>query len=271
MPLSFSQLSLYQRCPKQYEFANVKKLPRSISAGESFGSSMHNALARFGKQELLVTRYALREAQVAMFAEEQKAPCTTLNDVIDYWHQSFIVQGYDSKKDMEAARSRGETIITQFYEWWSTRERQVLAIEKGFKLSLDGGLELSGRFDRVEQVGGGLHVIDYKTSGVRTQEEVDNDLQLSVYALACDEVFGQPCVSLSFLFLREDGITEVVTKRSAQELKEAVDQIASTEEGIVQKLFDPTPSVQICTHCPYKNVCSAAWTTSPPVPLSSAK
>ncbi|MDA1209280.1 MAG: PD-(D/E)XK nuclease family protein [bacterium] len=263
MPLSFSQLSLYQRCPKQYEFANIKKLPRSISAGESFGSSMHNALARFGKRELGVGNRETGVGQIALF-EDVSDPLLptpeslTLSLLTEYWHQSFIVQGYDSKKDMEAARSRGEEIITLFYDWWRTTNREVVAIEKGFRLQLSDGPELSGRFDRVEQVEGGLHVIDYKTSAVRPQEEVDVDLQLSVYALACDEVFGQPCVSLSFLFLREDGITDVVTHRTKKALQDDTNQIQTAEEGISQKIFDPTPSRQICMHCPYKNVCSAA-------------
>ena len=52
MALSYSQLRRYRTCPRQYEFSNIKKVPWGISEGESFGSSVHNALKKWGEAEM---------------------------------------------------------------------------------------------------------------------------------------------------------------------------------------------------------------------------
>ena len=136
MPLSFSQLHLYQTCPRQFEFAHIKKIPRSISAGESFGSSVHNAFARFGKEEIENGRLKMEDDQLALFSEPDatlNSQLSTLN-LTELWHQSFITQGYKTKEDVDRARKKGEVLMQHFFDWWSTEEREVLAIEKGFRL-----------------------------------------------------------------------------------------------------------------------------------------
>ncbi len=265
MPFSFSQLSLYRSCPRQYEFANIKKLPRGISAGESFGSSVHNTLSKWGKLEMGVGSRALDDSnQLTLFSSDEsdsKPPTPDAQILSDLWHQSFIVEGYASKEDADAARVRGESITEKYFEWWSTCEREVVAIEKGFSIPITNNqspITITGRFDRIERTDSGIIVIDYKTSKTRTQQEVDTDLQLSIYALAVEETFGEPCSKLMLLFLRDDGITETYTKRSAVQLEEAKKQIALFAEGIESKEFAPTPGESVCKHCSYRGVCDAS-------------
>ncbi|OGJ61050.1 hypothetical protein A3C37_03225 [Candidatus Peribacteria bacterium RIFCSPHIGHO2_02_FULL_53_20] len=40
MPLSFTQLASYRRCPRQYEYCTIKKIPKGISLGAAFGALM---------------------------------------------------------------------------------------------------------------------------------------------------------------------------------------------------------------------------------------
>ncbi len=268
MPRSFSQLQSYQNCPRQYEFAYIKKVPRGhISAGESFGSSMHNCLKKWGEIEMQNAKCKMDNNgskngnQLEMFEEEKISTSEELSVqlLIDLWRGSFIVEGYETRIEADMAMLKGEKILRMYYEWWKQSEHKIVAVEKGFKLEIDGA-ELAGRFDRVEFFGDGVKVIDYKTSVVRTQEFVDADLQLSVYALACEEVFHLPCTVLSFLFLREDGIFEVETHRNENQLQDAIAQIHSVNEYVESRNFRPTPSRGTCRKCPYKNVCDVAAT-----------
>ena len=271
MPYSFSQLNTYRTCPRQYEFANVKKISRSISAGESFGSSVHNTLSKWGKLEIgLGSRGLGLGNQLALFQSvEEESPLPLSFDTLSrLWHQSFIFQGYASKVDGDKARAKGEVLMQHFFEWWIEKEREVLAVERGFRLkegkdskdSKDSqDLIIAGRFDRVEEDSGSSNVIDFKTGGLRTQEEVDADLQLSIYALAAEQEFDMPCTKLTLMFLHEDGITEVHTSRSDGRLAEAMQQIDTLGGGIEDAQFDPTPSLGACGRCPYKGVCDAAF------------
>ncbi|MBU2214100.1 PD-(D/E)XK nuclease family protein [Patescibacteria group bacterium] len=273
MPLSYSQLSTYRRCPRQYEYATIKKIPRSISEAESFGSSVHNALKKWGEIEKRKTengKWKTAERQLGMFDGEKMDDdqLLTLDTLLSLWHQSFIVDTYSSRVEADFARKRGEQLMQEFFQWWSGEVREVVAVEKSFSLSFDGSV-LKGRFDRVEAGGNHVRIIDFKTSSPRSQDEVDADLQLSIYALAVEEVFGKPCTELMFLFLSDEGVIERSTTRSESQLKDARKQIQVLEGRIEEKDFHPTPSAGVCRCCPYKGVCDVAAITSTPSPSST--
>lgn len=229
-----------------------------MSAGESFGSSVHNTLKKWGDREVSNNQQPIQNGQISLFTEEvpEKQPLT-LEALIELWHQSFIVQGYDSRHDADTARQRGEHILKQYYEYWQQQASEPVAVERGFTITI-GNHALSGRFDRVERTQHGIHVIDFKTGKPRPQAEVDADLQLSIYALAVQEVFGEPCAGLSLLFLRETGIEEQSTIRSSEQLTVAAEYIASLSDAISLGDFTPTPGAEVCGRCPYKNICSAS-------------
>ncbi len=264
MPLSYSQLQTYRRCPRQYEYAYVKKLPAPLSAGESFGSSIHNTLKKWGELELMESS-ALRvdsTNQLALFIEKNDQPVTrnalTEETLLRLWHQSFIVEGYATRVEADFQRSIGENILRDFFAWWSTEPHEVVVIEKGFTCTLEGGETLSGRFDRVERTEHGLRIIDFKTGDPRPQESVDADLQLSIYALAARDLWEEPVEELVFLFLNRDGITALSTTRNASQLHDAAKSIRVLAERITEKDFRPTPALEKCRRCPYRRVCDVA-------------
>jgi len=266
MPLSYSQLRLYQSCPRQYEFSVIKKLPRGISIAESFGSSVHNTLKRWGELEEVESdnNWQLADSQLAMFDQKREANSQklTANCLKDLWHKSFIIDTYESRIEADFHRQRGEEIMRKFYEWWSSEKRQVIGIETGFKIDV-GGIVVSGRIDRIEKLGRGmedveLKVLDYKTTLPRTQEEVDADLQLSVYAMAVKELYGEYPSELVMLYLNDDGVTEIKTERSKNQLQDAVKQISLVSAHVKEGEFKPRPSASTCKRCSYKGVCDVA-------------
>ena len=206
----------------------------------------------------------VEKGQLALFLEEeeQKTAPLTIETLLDLWHRSFIIEGYASKTDADNARVRGEKLMRHFFTWWSVHQRDVVAIEQGFTVTLPGSTEYSirGRFDRIEKDKDteGLHVIDFKTGSLRTQEETDADLQLSMYAIAAEQIFAMPCTRLTLLFLREDGVEEVHTTRSEDHKHKASKNIHVLATGIDDRDFAPTPSKKKCTHCPYRGICDAA-------------
>ncbi len=240
----------------------MKKLSRPISEGEAFGSSVHNALKKWGELEKQVTSCELRvtSSQQALFASDDhqvKAPKLTFEKLLECWHSSFIVDGFPTRLEADFARKRGEQLMEHFFEWWQKEPRNVKTIETGFAIQIDG-MEVKGRFDRIEEIEGGLRVIDFKTSKPQSQDSVDADLQLSLYAMAVEHEFGQPCRELILLFLSEEGIVERQTGRSPSQLIDARTQIQAIRNRIDEGDFHPTPSIEKCRSCPYRNVCDVA-------------
>ncbi len=244
---------------------SVKKVPRRISDGESFGSSIHNTLRRWGELEMLCQATTPLKNQLKLFAEHEqesvKQRPLELNTLLTMFRECFIAEGYENRAAMDNALMRGEKLMQTFFVWWKKEERTVITIESGFKLNIERenatALVLSGRYDRIERTEKGLWIIDYKTSEPRSQESVDSDLQLSIYALAAEQEWKQPIDRLSLLFLREAGVTELSTTRNASELQNAVTAIRLLNSGIEAKDFTATPMREKCAYCPYREMCPA--------------
>jgi len=118
---------------------------------------------------------------------------------------------------------------------------------------------ITGRFDRVEELPDGtLRIIDFKTSRIRNQSEVDQDLQLSVYALAGREELKKEVSQLTMLFLVDESLTEVVTRRGEGELNTAAKTIELLSERVLSGDYTPTPSKEKCRGCPYRRICDAS-------------
>jgi len=270
MSLSYSQLRLYRTCPRQYEYAVVKKLPRPITPAESFGSSVHNALKKWGETE--IRGQIPEDSQQSLFGKtdgSDKLSPESLHLISglyplksdrlrDLWHQTFSPEVFATRMEADLARQRGERLMEHFYQWWNKQSRTVLAVEKGFSLAMDG-LTLTGRFDRVENTDDGVHVIDFKTFRPPTPApNIDADLQLSIYAIAAEQEFDKPCTALTFLFLEEEKYTEHTTQRTPGQLADAHKQILSLHNMIGERDFHPTPAAEKCKRCPYRNVCEAS-------------
>lgn len=265
MPLSYSQLQTYRRCPKQYEFAAVKKVPRAVSPGESFGTSIHNTLKKWGELELALrreTRGAARD-QLTLLSEQnthESERSLQLTTLLTLWRESFVAEGYASRAEQDARILQGEAALTHFFAWWKQEERTVLGIETSFRITvpgMPGNTELSGRIDRIERTPKGLRITDFKSSTPCTQHEADNDLQLSLYAVAAMEKWGEEVTELTLLYLGEEQIVERKTIRTIGQRKDALIAVRTLAERILSGDYRPTPSVATCRGCPYRFICGA--------------
>lgn len=236
---------------------------------------MHNALKRWGEAELGLgvglggrkKKDGTREDQLGLFIPEERPQTGLLTEekLLEIWHQSFVFNTFPTQFEADFARRRGEGLMRQFFLWWSQAPHSVLAVEKSFTLEIDG-MHIAGRLDRVERTEQGVRIVDYKTTAPCTQEEADADLQLSLYALAAEQLFekpfdsaqGKPCTELLLLFLSDEGVVERSTMRSVSQLKDARTQLKLIRERIWAKDFRPTPSVHACKRCPYRGVCDVA-------------
>ncbi len=81
-----------------------------------------------------------------------------------------------------------------------------------------------------------MAIIDYKTGKARDQEDADESLQLSLYAIAAKEKWGYTVGALSFYNLEEN--VPVITTRTETQLLGARARVEDAAQGIAEGKFD---------------------------------
>lgn len=255
MQLSFSHVYTYKVCPKRYHYRFVEGVPEGLSQSASLGTSMHNALYRFVQamwgDRLWKTLEEPLKAQVTLFEEPtpQVPPLPKLLEMLD---EAWIKAGYADAAAMYAAKEKAIALLRHWYAHHSEELRHTVAVELPFKYPLDGFV-LSGRFDRIDKQGDDYFVVDYKSGMLRSQESVDGDLQLGLYALVLQEKLSLDRVRLALYFLKDDVQRETVRDRQSSVATKAT--IFAAGESIKRGEWSATPSEAACTYCPYKRIC----------------
>jgi DNA helicase-2/ATP-dependent DNA helicase PcrA len=236
--LSFSRINTFETCPLKYKFRYLYSLPEPLSHAASFGSSVHNALNSF-------------------YQRLKDGHDVSLELLRELYDKHWIPLGYDGRAHQNARKKKGWEILEQFFESNSAPWVIPKALEKPFTLKTEKGLVISGRIDRIDNRSDGtVAVIDYKTGRLKDQKYVDQDLQLSIYALACEEIYKYKVSELSLYYLESDEI--ITTHRSPEQLKQTKEDLDSIAQTIQSSNFGATPSPHICGYCDYKLLCDKA-------------
>jgi DNA helicase-2/ATP-dependent DNA helicase PcrA len=127
-------------------------------------------------------------------------------------------------------------------------------------------LKIGGKIDRVDQTpDGGIEIIDYKTGAkVPSQKDIDEDLQMSFYALAASMLETKPFpvdpekIKLSLYYFDEQKF--ISTTRSKEQLQAAIEEIFVVAEKIENSDFQCSGS-RLCQDCEFKMLCDIKTTS----------
>ncbi|MBU1916296.1 ATP-dependent helicase, partial [Patescibacteria group bacterium] len=155
---SFSQLEAYYKCPLQYKFAHVLRLPIFGKAVMSFGKTIHATLERF------MNELACRESQTqkSLFTTEEtkgsKKLAVSQTELLKIYEDCWIDEWYRSGKEREDFREVGRKMLTNFYEGIVTDRPKPHLLEKSFRLKIAGYM-FHGKIDRIDLLPDGSHEI----------------------------------------------------------------------------------------------------------------
>jgi ATP-dependent helicase/nuclease subunit A len=238
--LSYTSLSLFERCSYRYYAERVVGLRPADGSGQVPGQS------GLAATEIGDAVHRLLELV------ELETPSPPDLEQVRGW--------YPGVTDEELAR------IGAFVRAYCDSELAAriagltgAAVERPFAFEHDGVL-LHGRLDVLHREGGRALVLDYKTNALEdaSPEEVveaEYRVQRLVYALACFRA-GADEVEVVYQFLeRADAAVSTTYERSEltaleSELSEAIERIRAGE-------FHPTPSEYACSGCPALDVVCA--------------
>lgn len=231
--LSASDIETYRSCPLRYKFARVLRIPTEQTIYQRFGIVVHQALERYhaaggGTQEQLI---------------ELLSGC---------WRRARF---RDTQQEIELWQ-KADSALRRYHQRLQTLEGQPLWFERSFSFSL-GRHRVRGRVDRVDRLPDGSHeLIDYKTGRPKRQEQLRNDIQLTLYALAAGESWRLEQTRQSYYHLLDDVKVPLPDGGAHPDWVKGV--VVEVGEAILQERFEPTPSKEACSLCDYKIVCPVA-------------
>lgn len=192
------------------------------------------------------------------------------------WDALAFDAPWKSRQEKDNARAALERFLRWHVMERATLGRETVATEHGFDVTLEAGeyaVRIRGSMDRVERdAEGRAYVVDFKTGKQKpTGPEVARHPQLAVYQLAVRE----GAVDAVFEGRRpEPGGAELVHLRLGAPQKEGGDalpavqaqgpvdgewvgELLATAAGrVLEERFTPTTG-RHCTHCTFRNSCSA--------------
>jgi putative RecB family exonuclease len=234
-PLSYTQISLYQTCPLCYKLQYIDGLKPKDKWYFSFGTTLH-----------LCAEY---------FFRVKVPPPPSLDELLNFYEANWLSEGYESAEEEAKYRAYGREILDKFWQIHHASFRMPLAIERLFYVDIEG-VKLRGYIDRVDKLeSGGLSIVDYKTNqALFTREDLEKDLQLTLYQLAVQEIWQLPVERLTLYHLRSNTPCSCEPRLEAQ-LDTARQMVLEVADGIAQEKF-PAVENQYCPcdfpeHCPY--------------------
>ena len=244
---SYSSLSLYEACPLRYALAYVFRIPgpaRTVAAF-AFGSTAHAAFEAFTRE---------RRERAA-----RGEPMPTREDLGRLFAERWVPEGFADATAEAGYKRRVDTMLDSFYQGELAGAGEALAEELQFELVLDpadGGapVVVHGGIDRIDRLpGGGVEVIDYKTGRVTSQKDVSENLQLTIYALACRDALSLGTPERVTLYFTESA-QRMSTTRTDEQLDAARTEILDRVSRIRAGEFTATPG-KACQWCDYRALC----------------
>lgn len=248
--LSASAIDTYENCPLQFKFEREWRLSRELHAAMQYGAAVHRVLRTYYDAHRL-GRTKTDEELLRQFRDDLAA--SGIQD--EYQHDLYLKQGLQQLQDFLAGTK-------------SAPEPEVLHTEEWFEVEISG-TKVAGRIDRIDRMpDGSVVVIDYKTGKARSQEDADDSLQLSIYAIAAREKWGYDVSQLVFHNL--EGNVPVVSRRTEFQLAETRDQVLDVARKIAAGEFDPKPDFH-CNFCAFRGLCPAREKKVPSLPRKISK
>ena len=232
--LSASAVQTYQTCPLQFKLSREWRIPSEIGAALQYGGAIHRVL----KTYFDAVRYQREISDDEVIGQFKEA----LIGIQDrYQYDLYLAQGIQQLTDfLNNRRGKPQPDVLHTEEWFEVRMGEVM---------------LTGRIDRMDRSEDGRVVVtDYKTGKPRAQEDADESLQLSIYALAVREKWGYEVDRLVFHNMEEDA--PVSTYRNAAQLEEARLVVEDVAERIADGRFEAKTGFH-CNFCSYRSLCPA--------------
>ncbi|MGI0155386.1 MAG: RecB family exonuclease, partial [Thermoplasmata archaeon] len=141
----------------------------------------------------------------------------------------------------------------RYYDRLLRDRPRPVSVEEHLEARWDG-IPIHGYIDRIDRgPGGGLEIVDYKTSREISAEDAKGSDQLSIYQVLVESNYSEPVEGLTLYHLRS--LTPVrVPPRDRASLTGLYDRLGVVSDGIRAEAYEPTPG-RHCSRCDFRSIC----------------
>jgi DNA helicase-2/ATP-dependent DNA helicase PcrA len=145
--MNVTALNNYLKCPLEFYFRNLVRIPSPKNENTEFGSAVHHALEQlFRKMQTTGDQFPSSEEFIRDFEWYMQRH-----------RESFTKEQYDRRLEY------GHEVLGNYYEKYVGSWNKIVAIERNIRNILVNGVPLKGKLDKLEFDGKSVNVVDYKT------------------------------------------------------------------------------------------------------------
>lgn len=145
--MNVTALNNYLKCPLEFYFKNLVRIPSPKNEATEFGSSVHHALEQLFRK--------MQEGGQDSFPSKEEF----IADFEWYMHrhrESFTREQFGRRLEY------GQEVLSNYYNKYIGQFNRVVAIERNIRVVVNG-VPLKGKLDKLEFDGKTVNVVDYKT------------------------------------------------------------------------------------------------------------
>lgn len=249
--MNVTALNNYLRCPLEFYFKNLIRIPSPKNEATEFGSSVHYAVQR------------LFEKMKADPSENFPPKAEMLADFNWYMHrhrESFIKEAFDRRLEY------GLEILSAYYEEYLHQWNKIVAVERNIRNVVVNGVPVKGKLDKLEFFNKEVNVVDYKTGdpdkssdklkGPNIKKPLGGDYwRQAVFYKILVANYGQKdwnVVSCEFDFIEPDNKKRYQKKKliiTAEDTQAVTAQITETWKKIQDRDFYTGCGKKDCHYC----------------------
>ncbi len=149
--MNVTALNNYLKCPLQFYYNNLIRIPSGKNEATEFGSAVHYAIEKLFKkmQDGGQEKFGSKDDLMADFE----------------WYMRRHRENF-TQESFARRMEYGEEVLSNYYNKYINSWVKVVAIERNIKGVVVDGVPLKGKMDKLEFDGKNINVVDYKTGDI---------------------------------------------------------------------------------------------------------
>jgi DNA helicase-2/ATP-dependent DNA helicase PcrA len=145
--MNVTALNNYLKCPLEFYFKNLVRIPSPKNEATEFGSAVH---------------YALEQLFKKMRDNDNQFPTSEIMVKDFVWYMNRHRENF-TKEQFARRLEYGQEVLANYYTAYINSWNKIVAIERNISKVVVNGVPLKGKLDKLEFDGKNVNVVDYKT------------------------------------------------------------------------------------------------------------
>lgn len=146
--MNVTALNNYLKCPLEFYFKNLIRIPSPKNEATEFGSAVHYALEKLFRK--------MQEGGKEKFPSKEEF-------IKDFeWYMNRHRESF-TKEQFDRRIEYGQEVLSNYYDEYINSFNKIVAIERNIRNVVIKAVPLKGKLDKLEFDGKSVNVVDYKT------------------------------------------------------------------------------------------------------------